>query len=288
MAIKRYPLDQCPFFKMGNHKKLAALLLVTPNELREVLKLGYSESDRPKKSGGTRHVENPARPLKRVQKRIAKLLSRIEPPDYLFCPVKGRSYISNAARHQGNRVVRCLDIRRYFPSTPAWRIHWFFRSIMRCENDICDTLVKLATFKGHLPTGSPLSPILSYFAFYDLWNEVAKFARERDLILSVYIDDVTLSGVHVRAKDVWEIKRLIHACGLRYHKEKIYIDGLPEITGVVVKSNALRAPHRQHQKLHLARRALLRTSDESEEAHRLRMVVKGLSQQAAQIEAQLP
>lgn len=140
----------------------------------------------------------------------------------------------------------------------------------------------------HLPTGSPLSPILSYFAFYEVWNAIARLARERGLILTVYIDDVTVSGTHVRAKDIWEIKRLIHACGLRYHKEKAYVDRPSEITGVIVTASTLRTPNRQHRKLHLARRALIAAPDESEQAKRLRMVVKGLSQQSAQIQAGAP
>jgi hypothetical protein len=168
MSIKRrlYTLNQSPLFKMRNHRKLAALLDMPLAELRRLRHSDtlYTEFDIPKKSGGARHVENPRRPLKLAQARIARLLSRIVPPDYLFCPVKGRSYVTNAAQHRDNRIVRCLDIRKYFPSTPAYRVYWFFRNIMRCDADVAETLMRLATYQGHLPTGSPLSPIMAYFA----------------------------------------------------------------------------------------------------------------------------
>jgi retron-type reverse transcriptase len=255
---KRHPILQSPLYRMRNHRKLAALLGITIADLRKFRhsdKL-YTEFDIPKKTGGARRVENPARKLKRVQARIARLLSRIEPPDYLYCPVKGRSYISNAARHLGNRAVRCLDIKKYFPSTTSYRVHWFFRSVMRCENDIADTLTSLATYCGHLPTGSPLSPLLAYFAHYDIWEAAAKVTRSNGLTLTIYIDDITISGTRVPKRVIWEIEKIIHSSGLRYHKEKCYFDRPAEVTGVVVGSEKLCPPNRQYKKLHQAKLAL--------------------------------
>src|SRR3546814_14941861 len=93
------------------------------------------------------------------------MLARIEPPSFLFCPVKGRCYVSNAARHRGNRVVHCLDIKKFFPNTPRVRVIAFFQSIMGCRADVAGILGDLCTFEGHLPTGSPLSPILAYYSY---------------------------------------------------------------------------------------------------------------------------
>src|SRR5690606_17397840 len=96
---KRYALDQSPFYKLRNRRRLAELLGVSPAELRVLCEPAaslYSEFDVPKKTGGVRGVENPRRQLKMVQANIARLLGRIAPPDYLFCPVKGRCYVTNA------------------------------------------------------------------------------------------------------------------------------------------------------------------------------------------------
>jgi hypothetical protein len=280
----RYLLNQSPLYKLRSHKKLASLLHIESADIKRLARSDnlYKEFNLPKKAGGTRHVENPQRQLKRTQKRLARLLSRIEPPDYLFCPVKGRSYVSNAAAHNGARVVRCLDIRKYFPNTPSWRVFWFFRTVMRCEADIAETLTCLATYKGHLPTGSPLSPIMAYFAYYDVWEAVAKIARVKGLTLSVYIDDVTVSGSKVSASDLWEIKKVIHASGLRYHKEKHYVGVASEITGVIVHDGVLRVPNRQLKKLHLTKRKLQKAIGTHEET-KLKNVVKGLSEQIDQI-----
>ncbi len=192
--LKRYPLNQSPLFKLKSRSKLAEILKLQNKQLRWLSKFSnelYKEKDRPKKDGSSlRHIEDPRRLLKQVQSRLASLLSRIEPPDFLFCPVKGRDYIKNAGQHRGNRVVRCLDIRKYFPSTSSRRVFWFFHTVLGCERDLAGVLTEISCFKGHLPTGSPLSPILSYFAHLDVWTAVANICTANDCTLTVYIDDV--------------------------------------------------------------------------------------------------
>lgn len=279
---KSHPLHQSPFYKLRSRKRLAAILGTEASELRSILANAerlYSEFEVPKRTGEMRPVENPSRPLKLIQARIARLLSRIEPPNYLFCPVKGRCYVTNAAQHRGQRVVRCLDIRKYFPNTPSRRVFWFFRTVMQCDLDIAAMLARLATYKGHLPTGSPLSPIMAYFAYYDVWQEVASICLAHGYRLTVYIDDVTISGARVSASRIWEIKRVIHRAGLRYHKEKVYVGRAAEITGVIVNGDRLMVPNRQLKKLVQTRRELTLTGDDL----KLREKLTGLLGQMRQI-----
>lgn len=255
-----YPLHQSPLYRLRSRPRLARLLGISQAELR-TLAAGdslYTEFDIPKKNGtGTRHVENPRRPLKLVQARIARLLTRIEPPDFLFCPVKRRCYVSNAAAHRGNRVVQCLDIKAFYPSTPQRRVFWFFNKVMGCERDIAALLAKIACYQRHLPTGSPLSPIMAYLAYFDLWHRIADFCRARGYTLTVYVDDVTISGARVPERDIWEVQKMIRGAGLEYHKRKRFIDRPAEITGVIVSGDKLSAPHRQHKKRHEALAELL-------------------------------
>jgi retron-type reverse transcriptase len=286
MSTKRvtHVLNQSPLYRMRNHRKLAVLLRISPPELRKLSHSdsAYKEFDIAKKAGGTRRVENPARPLKLVQARLARILGRITPPEYLFCPVRGRSYVSNAARHRHNRIVRCIDIRKYFLNTLARRVFWFFKTIMLYETDVAETLTKLATYKEHLPTGSPLSPIMAYFAHYDVWQRIAVIANSNGLVLSVYIDDVTLSGKNVPTRVLWEIKKQIHASGLRYHKEKHFIDGPVEVTGVIIRNGKLFAPNRQLKKLHQSKREVSFAGPRSKQMVADR--IKGLIGQLKQIQ----
>lgn len=287
MPISRqtYKIDQSPFYRLGNRKRLSHILGISSAELRQLSKHAdtlYREFDAPKKTGGTRRVENPVRALKLVQARLARFLGRITPPNYLFCPVKGRCYVTNAARHRGQRVVRCLDVRRYFSSTSSRRVFWFFHSVMKCERDIAAILTRLATYNGHLPTGSPLSPIMAYFAHIDVWEDINAICLQHECQLTVYIDDVTVSGASVSAQVMWQIRRAIHRAGLRYHKEKIYIDSPAEITGVIVRGEKLLPPNRQLLKARIVRTALRGSLGEGAEKQ-LQGRLDGLEGQMAQI-----
>lgn len=286
MPIKpSYNLDQSPLYKLASRSKLARLLGVSSGELRALSNEHnlYTEFDIPKKSGGTRHVENPRPNLKRVQAKIARLLSRISPPDFLFCPVKRRCYVANAAAHRHNRMVQCLDIKTFFPSATQRRVFWFFEKVMKCERDLAGLLAKLACYQGYLPTGSPLSPIMAYFAYYDLWSSIDAFCKQRGYVFTVYIDDVTISGQRVPASDIWEIRQMIHRVGLRYHKEKTFVDQPAEVTGVILKDGKLTAPFRQHKKLHETRKQLSIAPEE--ERFALVGTVAGVGGQIRQIAA---
>ncbi len=278
-----YDIVASPLYKLRSRSKLAKLLRISNGDLRRLCHGDalYREFDLPKKSGGMRHVENPARPLKLAQAHLARLLSRIAPPDYLYCPVRGRCYVSNALQHAGHRVVRSLDIKKFFPSTTSSRVFWFFHKILRCERDVAGVLARLSTYKSHLPTGSPLSPILAFFAHIDMWEAIADICRSRGFTLTVYVDDCTVSGQHVTKRDMWLIKQEIHRTGLRYHKEKAYFDGFAEVTGVILRDRTVVAPNRQLLKLRQADVALP-LADEAQRRN-LENKIAGLRGQLRQI-----
>jgi retron-type reverse transcriptase len=154
---------------------------------------------------------------------------------------------------------------------------------MECAEDIAGILTGILTYKGHLPTGSPSSPILSYYAHVDMWEKVDTLAREAGCTLTVYMDDVTLSGVKVPDSLVWKIKQQIHQSGLQYHKEKFYAGKVREVTGVIICDRQLKLPNRQHKKIYELRQQLPR-GIESEQQNTLLNQLQGCEAQANQIE----
>ncbi|WP_339035592.1 hypothetical protein WHZ78_29455 [Bradyrhizobium symbiodeficiens] len=140
----------------------------------------------------------------------------------------------------------------------------------------------MSTYRERLPTGSPLSPFLAFFAYCDTWEKIASIARAHGLTLTVYVDDVTLSGRRVPRSVIWEIEKIIYSSGLRCHKGKAYFDRPAEITGVIVDRERLLAPQRQHKKLHQAKLRLARAHG----AERTTAIAKlsGLKGQIAQID----
>jgi hypothetical protein len=120
-----------------------------------------------------------------------------------------------------------------------------------------------------------------------MWQAIARVANEAGCTLTVYIDDVTLSGAAVPNRIIWDIRRRIHSRGLRYHKEKRFTGGVGEVTGVLVDGDGLRVPNRQHKKAHEARARLAETPD-PEEAVQLARSLRGLAEQRRQVERRDP
>jgi retron-type reverse transcriptase len=257
---------------------------VSQKELKKltVPKNLYIEREEKKSGKKPRIIEEPKFQLKRIQKRIANLLSRIETPGFLFCPAKGRSNICNARQHANQAVVHKLDIKTFFASSSK-RVYWFFHTVMQCASDIAGILTKLSTLKGHLPTGSPLSPILSYYTYVDMWNAIDKIVHEANCILTVYMDDLTISGSKVSRKLIWQIKEQIYRCGLKYSKEKRYTGKNREITGVIIVNGKLKLPNRQHLKMYKLR-GQIQQENQAEKLSKLRQKLQGLEAQARLIQ----
>src|SRR3546814_11192246 len=105
---------------------------------------------------------------------------------------------------------------------------------MGCRADVAGILGDLCTFEGHLPTGSPISPILAYYSYHDMWAAIAAFCTAKGYTLTVYVDEVTISGEKVPVADVWHVRRLIQRTRMSYHKPKDAGDRHREYQGVVV------------------------------------------------------
>lgn len=283
---KTHPLDQSPFYKLPTKKRLANLLHCSLDGMKRLSDCAdeYRCWDEPKKSGGTRRIEAPPENLKAVQRRIANLLQRITPQPYLMAPVKRRSYVNNAAVHIGSHAFRLLDIEDFFPSCTDKSVFWFFNTKMHCPSDVAAILTKLATLNGSLPQGSPCSPILAYFAYCDMWDNIYEIALRSDCKLSIYADDITISGAVVYERDVWEIKQALHRAGHRYSrkKERSIVGKPADITGVIVSEDKLLLPNRQHKALANVRR-LRQIASEGNVRHSLDRKIRGRVAQAGQI-----
>ena len=276
-----------PFFRLRSQKKLADLLFVSKAKLQtlareEGLYFVFSKSKSP---GGVRKISAPRDDLKAVQKRIADLLQRIAPPDYLFAPVSGRSYVDNASVHEGSHSIRLLDIEDFFPSCTANKAIWFFHKRMQCSVDVATIIKGIVTREESLPQGSPCSPILAYLCYIDMWEEIAGIVDRADCTLSVYADDLTISGSTVPEASIWEIKTALRKHGHRYNagKERSKRFKPAEITGVILRPDeGLHVPNRQHKALYDLRRHLTRKGS-SRDIARLNAQLCGRESQMKQI-----
>lgn len=269
---KSYDLDQCALYKCQTKKKLFKIIQTTPAKYAE-LKVAtdlYKPLKKKKKDGTFREVKAPRGDLKRIQKRISELLMRVKAPDYLKSPVRGISNIDNAAQHRGKKAFHLLDVEDFYPSCTAKKLVWFFEKVLKCSPDVAAILVRLTALDGVLPAGSPASPPLAFWAYKDMWDEIHALANEGGCDVSVYVDDITISGERVSGSLIYAIKQCLIHHGHNYKKSKevAQIHSPVVVTGVVVRGQKLLMPNVQQQERHLLRKEIERLPDGREKSEK--------------------
>lgn len=241
--------NQSILYKVTSPRMLADRLLIPRGELDALLRDADSYKRWIDKKSG-RAIQEPRPRLAKVHRRIATHLARIDTPSYLHSAKKRRSYISNAAAHSVDGGCVKIDVRRFYPSARAQAVYHFFLDRMSCDGDVAGMLAKLLTVDGHLPTGSSASPIVSYFAYEDLFNELAVLAEASGCKMTVYVDDIVFTGAGATRRLLFEARKAIGKRHLHGHKTKLFRPGQPRIiTGVAVTNNGLRLPNRRQVRI---------------------------------------
>jgi retron-type reverse transcriptase len=185
-------------------------------------------------------------------------MRRIEVPDYLHSGISGRSNVTNAKVHVGHHPLLKTDIKSFYESTTARLVNRVFRDIMQCSPDVSAVLTRLCTANGHVPTGSSLSQLLAFYVVKPRLGEFAAMCKKRDVTLSVYVDDITISGKGASRKLLYQLKRLLAKDGYSCHKDAQYRAADAKIvTGVVVTARGVRVRNKQHQQIYEELRGLL-------------------------------
>lgn len=286
MAARRptYELNQCALYKVGSKSRLAELLNTSVKQLLEleaspkyrVFPLEETVCPFTGKITKERWVQEPHGPQRTVHERIQTLLMRVTPPSYAHAAVKGRSYRTNAMAHISGDCVATFDITKFYPSTPEKSVFDFFAKRMGCAPDIAGLLTNLTCYKPPgeggrtgLPTGSPVSPILSVYANQPMFDALSQLASKFGLVFTCYVDDLTFSGPNVPVGLARMIKSIVerHGHKMSEGKTRFYARGEPKhVTGVVLKDGRLQVPFGRFLK---ARRIQMAINAEKDPAQKL-------------------
>ncbi|MEO1200689.1 MAG: reverse transcriptase family protein [Pseudomonadota bacterium] len=262
--MKRYPLNQSNLYKVTSPANLAERFQLELAELEDLANRrdNYKRFEVGKKK--RRAVQEPKDRLKSIHLKVSRWLSRIETPDYLHSAVRGRSYITNAKAHCADTDLIKVDIRSFFQNVSIHAVFLFFANTMNCRKDAAMLIAKLLTVDGHLPTGSSVSPILSYFAHKRMFDEIAELAEKLDLQFTVYVDDMCLSGGNAVRATLFRVRGIIAKHGLRSHKCRYFPARVPRVvTGNALTIHGIRLPHRRHLKIKEAFDAFEQIQDEN-------------------------
>lgn len=243
---KRVPIRGSALFGLTSPRRLAEKLLVPRSTLERLVSFGDGNYlVRPDRKTG-RIIEEPKPQLKLIQQRFARLLAQIETPDYLHSGVKGRSYITNANAHAAEHPCIKLDIKKFFPSSSSHYVQRFFEELLEYPPDVASRARRLLTYGGHLPTGGNASTVLSFWAYKPMFDEIAALAKKHDCEFTLYVDDMSITGVFANRKCQQEVRKIIAKHGLRAHKAKAFSPGQPRVlTGIAKTRRGREIPHRR-------------------------------------------
>lgn len=281
--MSSYNLEQSPLYRLSNKRKLAELLGCTFSDLKRAARSEQYECFDTHDKYESRHkdlqhkprrVEAPKGELEVIQRRLAELLSRIETPNYLQSAKKRRSYRTNAELHTFGQGVARIDIRKFYPSVKAGRVGAFFADVLKCGPDIAFWLTELTCLQGRLPTGSALSPYISYWACKPMFDELHELAVARGLRMTVYVDDVVVSGPHGVGGFVAPAKAVIAKHGFFAHKIAVFRPGEEfVVTGVRQSREGMCLPHPRFRRIRALTEELRRAKVTTRKALFLRALI---------------
>lgn len=282
---KTYPIEQSRLYLIKSRKKLAELLGTSLLRLKVLCEQpGTYRVFTIHENGKSRIIEEPNAELKAIHGRLLVLLSRIEPPAYLHSGVKGRSYVSNAREHIGRGRILKTDVSKFYPSTTHRQVFIGFLRELRCSGDVAKLLADLCTFQGHIPTGSPISMPAAFLAHKQIFDAMYFQMRRRNIALTVYVDDITLSGESLIRLHLCPIKKAFEDIGLRVHKTRFFGSRPASVTGAIVKESSLFLPNRRHQKISDGLKQMTVEADENERL-RLSSTIVGQIHEAANVDS---
>ena len=283
---KRYALDQSPLFRLRGKGQLEKVLGLSWDQTTALISGQHYRVWESMRGSKPREIQQPLGHLQELHRRIGQLLSRIELPDYVYS-CKGRSYADNARVHLDQVPLIKTDIHHFYPSTSRAMVYRMFRDRFQCAPDIAGHLADLCCYRQeHVPTGSPLSGALAFFAAKPMFDKIEKLAEQEGCRMTLYVDDVTVSGSLATKRLLGSVRQVVHEHGLKtkQKKSKTYSANAPKaVTGAIVASDGLRLPNKRHRKIWETRRELAAAS--GEEREHLQKVLQGRLQEAAQIVA---
>lgn len=276
-----YPLHQSPLYRLKGKGQFEAVLGV---EWDAVSRLLASENYRVWVNEKGRDIQQPIGWLAFVHRRISKLLSRIEVPDYLYSQ-KGRSYADNAREHVGALPLIKTDIHRFYPSTTRQMVYRMFVVDFKCAEDIAHRLADICCYRqAHLPTGSSLSGRVAFFAARHMFDEIADVAAREQCLMTAYVDDVTVSGRTATKRLLGEIRKVVsrHGYKTKQRKSRTYApSAAKEVTGAIIAGDQLRLPNERHYKIWQAKQSL--ANCERDDKPQILRALRGRLQEARQI-----
>lgn len=107
-----------------------------------------------------------------------------------------RDIYTNAKRHLGNKYLLNIDLDDFFHQIDLQKLENLFSdySLFSFNSETEQLLVRLVSYRGRLPMGSPTSPPLSNFATIGIDNDLLAWAGKSHFDYTRFVDDLSFSS----------------------------------------------------------------------------------------------
>lgn len=194
----------------------------------------------PKRKGGWRLIEAPKQEMKLAQQQVLEhILNHVPAHSAAHGFVPGRSILTNATPHVGQRFLLKIDLKDFYANVRYSRVVAIFRSL-GYSREVAIWLARLTTSSvpwnlkspvpsvemakyssRHLPQGGATSPALANLSAFSLDVRLSGLAERYGLRYTRYADDLTFSG---RGKVIPALRELIPLIKTIIQSERFHIN----------------------------------------------------------------
>jgi RNA-directed DNA polymerase len=153
----------------------------------------------PKKNGGSRIIQHPARPVKFLQRWLVKnIFSKFPVHSCATAYKAGASIFANATTHVRSNYLLKLDFSNFFESITSEDISLFLNEHGNAAKDLYDVsdiplISAIVTRKGALTIGAPSSPAIANAIMYKIDKAIYSYCNDHDVRFTRYADDMAFS-----------------------------------------------------------------------------------------------
>lgn len=147
-----------------------------------------------------------------------------------------------------------VDIRDFYTSVRKEYVFKFFRYRLKIAEDVAWFLADITTYNNFLPTGSPASQLLAFWAYKETFDRIENLAKNYNAKFSLFVDDMSFSSTKplVRAFP-FLVQTELKKVGLEINKKKTERYGKNQhklVTGcVITPDNELKVPNKKRKEI---------------------------------------
>lgn len=216
-------IEQSWLYRIGRKRDLAAFLDLTLAELKALTAdENFKEWTKKGENGGKdRLIEQPHPPLKAALSKLHTILRSVETPSWLMSGKRKIKPRDNAEAHRLNGYMVTVDIAKFYQSTKREFVYLAFKKQFQQTDDVASLLADLVTYKGHIPTGTPTSQLMAFWAYKQTFERIHKLCLSNGITMTVWVDDITFSSPKPFPKN-WtkDTEKIVNAASLSLKHEK--------------------------------------------------------------------